>query len=271
MHSIALFGPVLGAAILIWAVQLPPRTGRRAAVLIRIRNGAKLFALLVAFAPLIVMFPAVAHGQAASPDPQRQSLGSLNTTGDVFVNESKVPSETTLFAGDVVRTGETGTAILTTSGNNTFEIARQSQVDFTGETRYFAELKAGTVAVKSMGGAGGAVMRAGNFVVVPNNRTERTVVNITKMPDGSYLLSCAEGNLGVVPLQQAQGLFLQAGQSARISVQGELAAVETPPSGPAHAGRNNKTWIYLGLAGAGVAAGVAAALATRGPISPSAP
>ena len=270
MHFMSIFGLLLAAATVAWAFQLLPRRASHATVRIRTGNRAKLLAALLAAAPVVMVFPAPAHGQAAA-NPQRQSLGSLNTTGDVFVNEAKVPSETTLFAGDVVRTGETGTAVLTTSGGNSFEISRQSQVDFTGETRYFAELKAGTVSVKSVGGASGAVLRAGSFVVVPTNRSERTVVNITKLADGSYLLTCAEGNTGVIPLQQAQGLFLQAGQSARISAQGELAAVQTPPSGTAPAGRSSKKWVYVGLAGAGVAGGVAAALATRAPMSPAAP
>lgn len=251
--------------------------GRSACQLVarkRTRSLAKpvswLSALFLAFTAL----SAPAHGQAASPDPQRQSLGSLTTAGDVFVNESKAPSEVTIFSGDVVRTGDNGTAILTSNANNSFEMAHQSQVDFAGDLRYFAELKSGSISVKSMGGGAGAVLRVGNFVVVPTNRDERTAVTVTGAADGSFLLTCIAGNTGVVPLQQGQGVFLQAGQSARISPQAELSAVETPAGGPAKsAGKNNKLWIYLGLAGAGVAGGVAAAIATQShaPISPSAP
>lgn len=94
----------------------------------------------LAFLFSFLLLAASAHGQVASPDPQRQSLGSLNSSGDVFVNGSRAPSEVTIFPGDAVRTGETGTAILTTSGNNSFQIARQSQVVFAGDPHYFAEL-----------------------------------------------------------------------------------------------------------------------------------
>lgn len=251
---------------------------RRSASRVAVRNRTKslvkpiswLSALFMAFTAL----SSPAHGQAASPDPQRQSLGSLNTSGEVFVNEAKAPSEVTIFSGDVVRTGDNGTAILASTANNSFEIARQSQVAFAGDSRYFAEIKSGAVSVKSMGGGAGAVLRVGNFVVVPTNRDERTAVTATSAADGSFLLTCVAGNTGVVPLQQGQGVFLQAGQSARISPQGELAAVETPTGGPAKtAGKNNKLWLYLGLAGAGVAGGVGAAIASQGhaPISPSAP
>jgi hypothetical protein len=271
MHFALIQGIVVAAALLAATVRFLALPAKPAAARNRGKIPGKRTTLLVALLPLSLLLSVTARGQASMPDPQKQSLGSLTNTGDVFVNEAKAPSEVTLYAGDVVRTGDTGSSILTTSGGNSFEISHQSVVDFTGEARYSAELKAGSVSVKSVGGPAGTVLRAGNFVVVPTNRNERTVVTVTKMQDGSYLLTCTAGNTGVVPLQQGQGLFLQAGQSARISVQGELAAVETPPPGTAPAGKRSKTWIYVGLAGAGVAAGVAAAIATRQPVSPAAP
>lgn len=271
MHFAYIEGTAVLAAMLFAAhrfLALPPKVAT-------VRSWSKISprgtVFLVALALVLPLFSATARGQAGTPDPQKPSLGSLTNTGDVFVNEAKAPSEVTLYAGDVVRTGDIGSAVLTTGGGNSFEIARQSVVDFTGEARYLAELKAGSASVKSVGGPAGAVLRAGNFVVVPTNRNERTVVTVTKMADGSYLLTCTAGNTGIVPLQQGQGLFLQAGQSARISVNGELAAVETPPPGTAPAGKSSRTWIYVGLAGAGAAAGIAAAIATRQPVSPAAP
>src|SRR6202162_2369842 len=137
-------------------------------------------ALLLPF----LLLAASAHGQVASPDPQRQSLGSLNSSGEVFVNGTRAPSELTIFPGDAVRTGETGTAILTTSGNNSFQISRQSQVVFAGDPHYFAELESGGISVKSLEGTSGAVVRAGNFAVVPTNRNERTTATIEKLTDG---------------------------------------------------------------------------------------
>lgn len=227
-------------------------------------------ALLLPF----LLLAASAHGQVASPDQQRQSLGSLNSSGEVFVNGSRAPSELTIFPGDAVRTGETGTAILTTSGNNSFQIPRQSQVVFAGDPHYFAELESGAISVKSLEGTSGAVVRAGNFAVVPTNRNERTTATIEKLADGSFVVTCSAGNVGVIPLQQAPGLFLQAGQSARISPKGELAALDKPtPAGTQAAGRRH-LWIYLGLAGGGIAAGTAAAVVlseNHAPISPVAP
>jgi hypothetical protein len=226
-------------------------------------------ALLLPF----LLLAASAHGQVASPD-QRQSLGSLNSSGEVFVNESRAPSEVTIFPGDAVRTGETGTAILTTSGNNSFQISRQSQVVFAGDPHYFAELESGGISVKSLEGTSGAVVRAGNFAVVPTNRNERTTATIEKLADGSFVVTCSAGNVGVIPLQQAPGLFLQAGQSARISPKGELAALDKPLSAGTQSAGRRHLWIYLGLAGGGIAAGTAAAVVlseNHAPISPVAP
>jgi len=273
------FAIMLGLAILFSIFDSGLRILTRPAMVFSVQKRTKGLAAYLALAPALtlpfLLLAASAHSQGVSPDPQRQSLGSLNSAGEVFVNESRAPSELTVFAGDAVRTGESGAAILTSSGNNSFQISRQSQVVFAGDPRYFAELKLGTISVKSLGGAAGAAVRAGNFVAVPTNRNVQTATTIERMADGSYLVTCLAGNVGVFPLEETSGLFLQAGQSARISPKGELAAVAAPaPTPPQSAGRNRSTWILLGLAGGGVAAGVAAALlygASHPPISPSSP
>jgi hypothetical protein len=234
---------------------------------------ALVFAGMMASSSLLLATPAA--GQGAAPDAQRESLGSLNSAGEVYVNETKAPTELTIFSGDTVRTGPTGTAMLTTSAGNSFQIPAQSQVVFAGDPRYFAELKAGTISVKALGGA---AVRAGNSAVVPTNRTDRSTITIQKMADGSFLVTCSTGNVGILPMNQAPGLFLQAGQSARISAAGELSASQAPagssgPAGTQSAGRSRSVWIYVGLAGAGAgaAAGIALAVSGHSPVSPSAP
>jgi hypothetical protein len=225
---------------------------------------------------LCILVATSAFGQGASPDAQRESLGSLNSAGEVYVNETKAPNELTIFSGDTVRTGPTGTAMLTTSAGNSFQIPAQSQVVFAGDPRYFAELKVGTISVKALGGA---AVRAGNSAVVPTNRNERTTLTIQKAPDGSFIVTCSAGNVGILPMNQAPGLFLQAVQTARISAAGELSANQGPagaggPAGTQSAGRSRTTWIYVGIAaaGAGAAAGIALAISGgHAPVSPSAP
>ena len=275
MHFIILLNVEILLAIFVSGLRPLRRSANLRAVHERTRSLAAPLSLMPALTLQFLLMAASAHGQAASPDQQGQSLGSLNSVGEVFVNDTHAPSELTIFSGDAVRTGETGTAILTTSGNNSLQISRQSQVVISGDPHYFAELKLGTIFVKSLGGTAATVVRAGNFAVVPTNRNVRTNVAIERMADGSYLVTCSAGNVGILPLKQAPGLFLQAGQSARISSRDELVAVEAPNPAPAQsAGRSNRLWIYLGLAGGGIAAGTAAAIASGGshpPISPSSP
>jgi hypothetical protein len=274
-----LFIIVLGLTVLLAIFVLRLRLWMRPARLIAVQNrtGSRVtpISFLLVFAMQFLLLATSAFAQGASPDPQRQILGSLISTSEVFVNDSPAPSEVTIFSGDTIRTGETGTAMLTISGNNSLQISRQSQVAFTGDARYIAELKSGMISVKSTGGAAGSVVRAGNFVAVPTNRNEQTVVTIEKVADGSYLVNCSAGNVGILPLQQGAGLILQVGRSARISANGELVAVELSPPGAAlPTARNHKVWIYAGLAGGGIAAGVAAAIIAsekHTPVSPSAP
>ena len=235
------------------------------------------FVPAIAFQSLLLVTSA--HAQAASADPQRQSIGSLNTMGEVYVNETRAPSELAIFPGDAVRTGETGMATLTTIGKGSFQISRRSQVVFSANPQYLAELKLGTISLKSAGGTGLGVVRAGNFVVVQTNRGEQTAAVIEGAADGSFLITCSAGNMGVIPMQESSGLFLQAGQSARISPTNELTAVGTPPrtasANPTPAGTHHRTWIYLGLVGAAAGAGIAAAIVysegSHPPVSASAP
>lgn len=280
MDFIVLVGSLIPLAIFVSGLRPLVRPMNVSAKRIRMRSLATFNSLLLAFTLQSLLLVSPAHAQGVSSDQQSPALGSLQSAGQVFVNESPAPSELTIFPGDVVRTGDTGTAIMTSSGGTSFQISRQSQVAFAGDTRYLAELKSGSIAEKFLGGTAAPVVRAGNFAIVPANRNEQAVVSIESAADGSYLVTCSAGNIAIFPLQGTSGLFLQAGKSARISPSGELAAVESPApaaaQGPAQvAGRNHKLWIYLGLAGGGIAGGVAAAVATSGgnhaPISPSSP
>jgi hypothetical protein len=269
----------------------------RLAKLFEGRKQARDLIVPLRFIPIVtlqlLLFAALAQGQAVSPEAQRQVLGSLTTEGDVYVDESRAPSELTIFSGESLRTGETGTALLTTDTNGSYQISPGSQVDFTGDPRYLAELKSGTISVKSMRGQGRAVVRAGNFVVVPTILNAQTVEKIERMGDGSFLITCSLGNIGIVPMGGDPGLFLEAGQSARISAKNELVALEQPNQSPSQGPnqgpnqgpsqskgtnspgvRSYRPLIYLGLAGGATAAIVVVATkhgANRPVVSPSSP
>ncbi|MFY9528450.1 MAG: hypothetical protein WBC04_13445 [Candidatus Acidiferrales bacterium] len=239
---------------------------------------------------LLLFFPALAYSRAVSQEQERRPLGSLSTVGEVYVNDSRAPAESTIFSGDVLTTGQGGTATFAMSGKGTFKISPQSVLVFAGEPQYVAELKSGTVVMSSFAGATDIILRAGNFTVGPVVQEEHSTAKIDREVDGSFLVSCLEGSVGVLPLQGAAGRFLQAGQALSISPEGELIAPKqpsvpaaapapspapTPTTTPTTSGnkKSYKGWIILGLAGAG-AAGAAAAAAGGGgghPVSPSSP
>jgi hypothetical protein len=242
---------------------------------------ARSLALASIFVLQLMLFPALALGRAASQEQQRQPLGSLTALGDVYVNDSHPPAESTIFSGDTLRTSQTGNATFTTSGKGSLKVSPETQLAFPGNPQYMAELKSGTAVMTSLSGSAGISLRAGDFAVVAVTQGEESTSKIEKAPDGSFLISCLEGSMGVIPLQGANGLFLQAGQSMRISPKGELSAVEQqvppPPEPVKPAGvqkKSNAGWIILAIAGGGGAAGAAAALGhgkgSSPPVSPAA-
>jgi len=220
---------------------------------------------------------ALAYG--APQEQQRQTLGSLTTVGEVYVNDTVAPSDSPIFAGDALRSAGTGSATFTWSGKGSLQIYPNTEILFTGEPQYAAELKFGRVVMNSWGGATGMNLRAGNSVVLAVAEGEQSVSNVEAPSDGSFLVTCEAGSVGVIPLQGENGIFLQAGQSGGISAQGELSAMG--PQAASSAGpiskesvrdvrppRSYRRWILiaLGTAGAGAVAGI---LSSRRPGTPS--
>jgi hypothetical protein len=232
------------------------------------------------------LIPPWLHGAARAQEQPKTALGSLSTFGEVYVNDTMAPLESTIFSGDVLRTGGAGTAIFTLSGKGSFKISSDSQIVFTGDPQFIAELKSGGVVMSSLSGATGINLKAGNFVVVAVTEGEQSASNIQASSDGSFFVSCLDGSVGVIPLQGGSGLFIQAGQSVSISpsqvVSAESRPTTTPPAPPppstttppvAQQKKSNTRWIILGAAAAAGVGGVAA-LASHGgatPISPSVP
>jgi hypothetical protein len=231
--------------------------------------------VVLALPLLLLSFVTLGYGQAVATQSQRASLGSLDSVGEVYVNETRAPSELTIVTGDTLRTGETGSAVLTTTGRGSFQITAQSEVVFAGDARYFAELKSGNITMKSSGGAALAAVRAANFAIVQTNRDELTVATVSKLVDGSFLVTCSAGNLGIIPMQERPGVFLQAGQSARISPVTDSVGLEKAPEGPVSpSGKSHHLWIFVALAGGGIAVGTAVALAhgsSHPTVSPTSP
>ncbi|HXW61566.1 MAG TPA: hypothetical protein VEJ45_03135 [Candidatus Acidoferrales bacterium] len=235
----------------------------------------------------LVILPTLAHVRAASQEQVKQPLGSLSAVGQVYVGSSVVPAESTIFTGDTLRTDPAATATFTMSGKGSFAIASGSQLVFAGAQQYVAELKSGIVVMSSESGTSGINLRTGNYVVVAVTRGEQSSATVESVADGSFVIRCSEGSVGIVPLQGApNGVFLQKGQSITISSQGELSApteaaisaaapatASTPTSQPSATKSNKTALIVLGVAGGAGAIAAIAASAGHGSssVSPSSP
>ncbi len=240
---------------------------------------------LVQVVALLLLLPALSRAQVLPQETEREPLGSLTSMGEAYVNASPAPAEITIFSGDRVRTGESGSATFNMSGKGSLKLSPRSQVLFSGKYEYTAELEAGAVVMNSVSGPNGFTLRIGNNVLVPSMKEHTVLASIDRAPDGSFLVTCSDGAMGVLTLQGTSGQFLQLGQSVSVAPNGQLFPVvqqaATPgkslslrsSSGAQKAKGSRTGWGFLGLGAAG-AVGAAAALSHGGgkqSISPSSP
>jgi hypothetical protein len=223
-----------------------------------VRRGAKASRVSCSLLGCVLfLLAALSYGQKSSPEGPKEPLGSLNSVGEVYVNDSSVPTESTIFAGDRIRTGATGVAIFTMGGSGTVKIAPKSEVLISGSHQFSAELQTGTVVLHSVSGGTWMSLRLGDYVVLPSTRAQATTSKVERDPAGSFFVSCLDGNIGVLTLTGGSGDFLQAGQSVRVSPTAEAAVIGVRPIRvkPAFGVEfpDKKGWILLGLGGAGAA------------------
>src|SRR2546422_5837147 len=228
---------------------------------------------LVPLVALLLLLPALSRAQVLAQERERELLGSLTSRGEAYVNDSPAPAEITIFSGDRVRTGESGSATFNMSGQGSLKLSPRSQGLFSGKYEYTAELEAGAAVMNSVSGPNGFTLRIGNDVVVASTKERQALASIDRAPDGSFLVTCSEGPVGVLTLLGASGQFLQVGQSVSVAPNGELFPVEQQASTSAAAksaavgkkrGSSRKVWGFLGLAAPAGAAGAAAALSHHG-------
>lgn len=230
------------------------RENRKASIFVAACLNVSLFLALLC----VLSIPTWAR--TSQQEQLREKLGSLTSLGEVYVNDSPISVMSTVSSGDKIRTGELGDATLAVAGKGTLKIRPLSQVVLSGNDQYTAELEKGTVLLNSVPDSDGLIVRIGNYVVVPSVRSIATALRVTKAQDGSFLVYCLDGKIGVLTVEGESGQLLQAGQSLTVSAKSELL---TSSSTPKSKGHSHTRWILLGLGGA-AAAGAAAALAHRG-------
>lgn len=230
------------------------RENRKASIFVAACLNVSLFLALLC----VLSIPTWAR--ASQQEQFRENLGSLTSQGEVYVNDSPTSVMSTVSSGDTIRAGESGEATLAVAGKGTLKIRPLSQILLSGNDQYTAELEKGTVLLDSVPGSDGLIVRIGNYVVVPSVRSLATALSVTKAQDGSFLVYCLGGKIGVLTVEGKSGQLLQAGQSLTVSAKSELLASSSAPKAKGH---SRTRWILLGLAGA-AGAGAAAALAHRG-------
>ena len=214
--------------------------------------------------------------------PQRQPVGSLRASGEVWVNDFRVPETATVYPGDALRTGLGGSAGLEVPDKGTILISPQTQISF-NPSGYFANLTEGAVSLKTTEPVTNFQIRIGQFVVIPESDVENVAAEIQRAADGLARVRALTGSVGVIDLDGVQTVFISAGEEVAISPDGVLSRVGVAPQPPAPAmpqpaGPEVRTiptrWLYLAGAGGGAAA-IAAALAGGGEgtqsVSPSIP
>jgi hypothetical protein len=234
-----------------------------------------------------------AAAQAGTRSQEKQPLGSLSSVGQVYVNNALAPADTTIFTGDVIRTGPSASATFTSSAEGTYQILPGSQLAFNGGDQYVAELQAGSAVLSSRRGPQGLNLRIGSYTAVGVTEGEQSTSKIEKAADGSFTVTCLDGSVILVPTAEgSSGLLIQAGQMVNISARGKLSPVkdaapgavpastpapgETPPPAPppttTQSNNNYTKWIIIALAGAG-GAGAAIALGSHksNSVSPATP
>ena len=221
---------------------------------------ASLFLNVPVLLTLLCVFSIPAWAGTSQQQPSKEKLGSLTSLGEVYVNDLPTSVISTVSSGDRIRTGETGEATLTVAGKGTLKIRPLSQVVLSGADQYTAQLQKGTVLSNSAPGSDGLIVRIGDYVVVSSVRSLATALSVTQRQDGSFLVSCLDGKIGILAVEGKSGQLLQAGQSLTVSPKSPLLTASLAPKSKRN---SHRLWIVLGLAGAG-AAGAAIALAHHG-------
>jgi hypothetical protein len=112
--------PVIATTTLFWGAR-------------RTLSRALSFGIIQLLAVALLLFPSLSRAQVAPPEKERDPLGSLTSVGEVFVNDSPAPAEITIFSGDKVRTGDSGSATFNMSGKGSLKISPRSEVVFSGK------------------------------------------------------------------------------------------------------------------------------------------
>lgn len=220
---------------------------------------------------LVFCVPVPAWARPVPQENARRPLGSLSVTGGVQINGAFVSSQSAVYAGDTVTTREDGEVTLTVRERGKFEIGPLTQVVFSDDSRFAAQLILGTVKFDALAEHSNLAVRAGDYVVsAAPGAVPEISATVRRTTDGSALVSCGKGSVQVVALQGDTSLALHAGQSASLASRGDVVRAVVPAdpilASPQHAVKRHwlRTVLIVGVA-AGVTAVIVASHHSGGP------
>src|SRR5215472_8517475 len=158
---------------------------------------------------LVCVLSIPAWSRTTQQEQSREKFGSLTSLGEVYVNDSLISAMSTVSSGDKIRTGESGEATLAVVGKGALKIRPLSQLVLSGNDEYAAALEIGTVLLNSDAGSDALIVRIGNYVVVPSVRSIATALRLSRAQDGSFLVYCSDGKIGVLTMEGKSGQLLQ--------------------------------------------------------------
>lgn len=172
-------------------------------------------------------------------------LGSISTFGAVTIGASKVPSESTLFSGDTVKT-DTGKAVVNYEKGARVLLASTSTAVFSPKT---VELKKGQMTIQS---GKDMVFQATSLRIEP--MSEKTSADVV-VNDGKASITVKEGSiravdpsgtpLAVIPAGEAK-LFAMAASAAAAPAPAAAASASAPPLWAP------QTWLLVTLVAGGI-------------------
>lgn len=221
-HEVAVrWNQLLGKIVKTAAAAIPAATATSSVAPLRVANYNST--------PTLPRFVSASYAEAsnsaAAPQEAKVALGRMESSGAVQVNDAPVANDTTLFEGDVVRTGGDGFARLDVKNRGTISIFPNTKLSFTGTWRHFASLQGGKISFLAFPAASKFQINVGYYVLTPSADTS-SAAEVEMAADGSAVVRATQGNIGVIALEGPTALFLNAGEGARLSASGDASTVQ---------------------------------------------
>lgn len=204
----------------------------------------------------------------ATAAPVTAPLGVVVVADQAKVGDSKAVNGSTIFQGDRLATAEAGQMQVRFGGTQARFLPGSLAVVNQSAGGVNADLLSGSVSVASA--AGDVFSLSANQAVIRPAASQAVVAQVTRVSPSELLLSSSKGALEVT--FDGEVTTIAAGSSYRMLLD-PAAADPQGPAGTRPAGKSKRRAVFVLLAVAGTATGIAIAAVhgSSSPVSPSAP